>query len=114
MMKGKNISNDFWAEAVSTIVYLKNISPTRRLDHKTPFKSLYDSKPTVNNLRIFGCKYFAHIPKENRKKLDPKAIKCIFIGYCSEFKAYKLFDPSTHKVFASRDVVISPGNSPRL
>jgi hypothetical protein len=26
-----------------------------------------------------------HIPKENRRKLDAKAIKCIFIGYCSEF-----------------------------
>ena len=34
-----------------------------------------------------------------------KAIKCILIGYCSEFKAYKLFDPSTHKVFASRYVI---------
>ena len=37
--------------------------------------------------------------------MDAKAIKCIFIGYCSQFKAYKLFDPSTHKVFASRDVL---------
>ena len=37
--------------------------------------------------------------------MDAKAIKCIFIGYCSEFKAYKLFDLSTHKVFASRDVL---------
>jgi hypothetical protein len=50
-------------------------------------------------------KDFAHIPKENKNKLDAKAIKCIFIGHCSEFKAYKLFDPSTHKVFASRDVI---------
>ena len=37
--------------------------------------------------------------------MDAKAIKCIFIGYCSKFKAYKLFDPSTHKVFASRNVL---------
>jgi len=59
----------------------------------------------VNNLRIFEGKAFAHIPKENRKKLDAKAINCIFIGYCSKFKAYKLFDPSTHKVFACRDVI---------
>jgi hypothetical protein len=54
---------------------------------------------------VFGCKDFAHIPKENRKKLDFKSIKCIFIGYCYEFNAYKLFDPSTHKVFVSRDVL---------
>jgi hypothetical protein len=66
---------------------------------------LYGSKPAVHNLRVFVCKDFAHIPKANMKKLDAKAIKCIFIGYCSEFKAYKLFDPSTDKVFASRDVI---------
>jgi hypothetical protein len=66
---------------------------------------LYNSKPRVNNLRIFGCKAFAHIPKENIKKLDAKSIKCIFIGYPTKYKAYKLFDPSTHKVFASRDVI---------
>jgi hypothetical protein len=104
-MKCKNLSNACWDEAIRIVVYLKNIRPTRCLDHKNPFEALYDSKPTVNNLRIFGCKNFAHIPKENKKKLDAKAIKCIFIRYCSEFKEYKLFDPSTYKVFASRDVI---------
>jgi hypothetical protein len=66
---------------------------------------LYDSKLAINNWTIFGCKDFSHIPKENKKKLDDKAIKYIFIGYSSKFKAYKMFDPSTHKVFAGRDVI---------
>jgi hypothetical protein len=104
MMKGKNLSNAFWVEAINTAVYLKNRSPTRFLDNVTPFETLNGSKPAVHNLKVFGCKDFAHIPKENMRKLDAKAIKCIFIGYCSEFKAYNLFDPATHKVFASRDV----------
>jgi transposase InsO family protein len=105
MMKGKNLSNAFWAEAINTAVYLKNRSPTRCLDNVTHFEALYGSKPVVHNLKVFGCKAFTHTPKENRRKLDAKSIKCIFIGYCSEFKAYKLFDPATHKVFASRDVL---------
>jgi hypothetical protein len=105
MMKGKNISNAFWVEAINTAVYLKNRSPTRCLDNITPFEALYGSKPAVHNLKVFGYKDFSHIPKENRKKLDAKAIKCIFIGYYSEFKAYRLFDPSTHKLFVSRDVL---------
>eukprot|EP00253_Pinus_taeda_P027307 PITA_27307 len=41
----------------------------------------------------------------DRKKLDPKALKCIFVGYGTEYKAYKLYNPVTHKVFASRDVI---------
>jgi hypothetical protein len=105
MMKCKNLSNVFWAEAINTAVYLKNISPTRCLDGVTPFEALYGSKPVVHNLKVSRCKAFAHIPKENRRKLDAKSIKCIFIGYCYEFKAYKLFDPATHKVFSSRDVL---------
>ena len=59
----------------------------------------------MSHLRVFGSKAFAHIPKVDRKKLDPKAMKCIFVGYGTEFKAYKLFNPMTHKIFASRDVI---------
>jgi hypothetical protein len=46
---------------------------------------------------VFGCKAFAHIPKDERRKLDAKLIKYIFIGYCTHQKAYKLFDPKSHK-----------------
>jgi hypothetical protein len=56
-------------------------------------------------LKVFGSKPFSHIPKENRRKLDAKSVKCIFIGYCVDHKAYKMYDPITHKVFASRDVI---------
>jgi transposase InsO family protein len=105
IIKGKNISNGFWAEAISTTVYLKNRSATKILENKTPFESFYGYKPEVSHLRIFGSKAFSHIPKEDRRKLDAKAIKCIFIGYCTKYKAYKMFDPNNHKVFASRDVL---------
>ena len=80
MMKGKNLLNAFWVEAINTIVYLKNKSPTRCLDNVTLFEALHGSKPAAHDLKVFGCKDFAHIPKENRKKLDAKAIKRIFIG----------------------------------
>ena len=105
MMKGKNLSNAFLAKDINTTVYLKNRSPTRSLYNVTPFKAFYGSKPAVHNLKVFGCKAFAHISKENRNNFDTKSIKRIFIGFCSEFKAYKLFDPSTHKVVVGRNVL---------
>jgi hypothetical protein len=80
MMKGKNLSNAFWAEAINTAIYLNNRSPTRHLDNVTPFEALYGSKPAVHNLNVFGCKDFAHIPKENRNKLDAKSIKVFSLG----------------------------------
>jgi hypothetical protein len=40
-----------------------------------------------------------------RSKLDPKAKKCIFIGYSFKQKEYRCFNPSTQKLQVSRDVV---------
>ena len=81
MLKGKNLSNSFWAEVINIAVYLKNRSPTRSLDFKTPFEALFGYKHVAKHLRVFCSNAFAHIPKEDRNKLDSKAIKCIFVGY---------------------------------
>jgi transposase InsO family protein len=105
MLQGKNISNGFWVEAINIVVYLKNRSPTKILDLQTPFEVFHGYKPEVSHLRVFGCNVFAHVPKYERRKLDAKSVKCIFVGYCTDKKAYKLFDPSSHKLIASRDVV---------
>jgi len=59
----------------------------------------------VSHFKVFGCTAFAHIPNSNKRKLDAKSIKCIFIGYCTDQTPSKLFDPSSHKLFASRDVL---------
>ena len=83
MLKGKDLSNGFWVEALNTTVYLKNRSPTKSLEFKTPHEELYGFNPVVKHLRVFGSKSFVHIPKEDRRKLDSKAISCTFIGYCS-------------------------------
>ena len=37
ILKGKDLSNGFWAEAFNTAVYLKNRRPTKILEFKTPF-----------------------------------------------------------------------------
>ncbi|WP_129364608.1 hypothetical protein [Klebsiella pneumoniae] len=40
-----------------------------------------------------------------RKKLDDKAVKCIFVGYSAESKGYRLYHPQTKRILVSRDVV---------
>ena len=53
---------------------------------------------------MFGCVAYAHVSKEKRKKLDEKGVKCIFIGYNLESKAYILYDPLNNKMILLRDV----------
>ena len=39
------------------------------------------SKPNYDKLRIFGCKVYALIPEDDRRKLEPRSRKCVFLGY---------------------------------
>ena len=66
-------------------------------------------KPNISHLRVFGCEAYAHAPKERRQKLDDKSQKCIFIGYATNSKAYKLYDPVERKTIISRDVIFNEG-----
>lgn len=73
----------------------------------TPFEDWMGEKPKVDHLRIFGCAAYAHVAKDERRKLDPKARKCIFLGYGTETKGYRLYDPERRRVFYSRDVLFN-------
>jgi len=55
-------------------------------------------------LRVFGCKAFVHVPKDERSKLDVKTRQCIFIGYGQDEYGYRLYDPVEKKLVRSRDV----------
>ena len=60
----------FWAEALSTAVYLRNRSPTKAVEDKTPYEAWSGDRPNVKHLRVFGCIAYAHVLKDERKKLD--------------------------------------------
>lgn len=75
MIKGKHITDEFCDEAINIDVYLKNRSPTKILEHETPFETLYVYKLVLSHLRIFGSKAFLHVLKEDRRKLVVKEFK---------------------------------------
>ena len=94
----------FWAEAVSTVAYLINRSPTRG-HGRTPEEIWSGQKPDLSHLKVFGCKALVHIPKKFRRKFDPKSTEMIFVGYCENTKGYRLIHPVTRRLTISRDVV---------
>ena len=91
-----------WGEAVLTAIYLINRLPTRILDFKIPIKVLSEWLPTTRlttdiPFKIFGSVAFIHNHDTKRSKLDPKAHKCIFVGYPTNQRGYKCFDPLLKK-----------------
>lgn len=53
---------------------------------------------------------YAHVPNAKRSKLDDKWVKYVLLGVSEESKAYRLFNPLTHKVIISRDVMFDEDN----
>jgi Reverse transcriptase (RNA-dependent DNA polymerase)/gag-polypeptide of LTR copia-type/Integrase core domain len=105
MLVGAGLSHNFWAEAAATACYVRNRCTTSALDNgKTPYEAYFNKVPNINDLKVFGSIAYAHIPKEKRKKLDNRAIKCVFLGYPEESKAYRLMELGSRKIIISRDV----------
>ena len=103
MLAGSGLPQKFWAETLSTAVYLRNYSPTKAVKCMTPLEAFHWKKPDVGHFRSFGGVCHAHIAKDEQKKLDVVARHCVLVGYGSEVKGYRLYDPQK-KVFFSQDV----------
>ena len=100
-----NLPKRFWGECVLTATYLINRFPSKVLHGKSPYEVLFDSKPTFDHLRSFGCLSYITTQKAHRDKFSPRAIPCVFIGYPYGKKAYKFLDLETKQIHISRDAV---------
>jgi hypothetical protein len=98
----QNVPLNLWAESYNCATYTLNRTPTD--SHVTPYELWFKKKPHLGPLRIFGCTAYIHIPNCDRKKLDVKSTRCMFIGYYDTTKAYRLWDPATRRIKISRDV----------
>ena len=85
LLIGTHVPSHYRDDVVSTAVHLLNRMPTKVLTFQTPLKVLSNHVPLPTVLmippRIFGCVAFVHLHKNQRTKLDPYAVRCLFLGY---------------------------------
>ena len=102
MISEAKISENFWTEALATTTYTVNRSPCVSIDMKTPKERWIGAASKLSDLKPFGCTTYVYI---KQSKIEPRALKCMFIGYPDGVKGYKLWDFSKERSLISRDVV---------
>lgn len=95
ILSNAGLAKEFWTEAINTACYLVNRCSSMAIGFKTPEEVWSGTPANYENLRIFGCPTYAHV---NNGKLEPRAIKCIFLGYLDGVKGYKLWCLITKKM----------------
>jgi len=104
MMIETQSSNHLWVEPMNIVTYILNRCPT-----KSNYKIILEEflsriKPNLDHPRVFGCKSYVHIPKEETNKLSPMAFERIMAGFDKNPKAYMIYDLRCKKIIINKGV----------
>ncbi|GKA80089.1 retrotransposon protein, putative, ty1-copia subclass [Tanacetum coccineum] len=103
MMSQTTLPKSFWDYALESAVRILNMVPTKKVE-KTPYEVWHGQAPKLSYLKVWGYEVLVKrdtLTKPN--KLEPRSIKCIFIGYPKETIGYSFYNPSENKVFVARN-----------
>ena len=102
MMLESGLSGSLWGEIMLTSCVLRNLTPTSSLS-VTPPEMWSCKKPSVEHLRVVGCKAFCQLDKKEMKgKFGAKAWVGCMVGCAVDTPGYRVWDPETHKVWDVR------------
>lgn len=99
-----NLPISYWGDCVLAAIHIINRLPTTVLHHKTPYEALFQTPPSYDHMKVFGCLAFASNPTFPTDKFSPRGVPCVFLGYPSTQKGYNLLNLLTQYPFVSRDV----------
>ncbi|GJR45472.1 retrovirus-related pol polyprotein from transposon TNT 1-94 [Tanacetum coccineum] len=88
MLSAAKVPLFFWAEASLVI-------PRHE---KTPYHIINGRKPSVNFLYIFGSLCYIVRDGENLDKIKEKGDACIFVGYSTQSKGYRVYNKRTRVI----------------
>ena len=87
-----NVPKHFWVDAVSTACFFINRRLSSVFNWATPYHQLFPNNPLFPiEPKVFGGTCFVRDVCPQVLKLDPKSLKCIFLGYSRVQKGYRCY-----------------------
>nr|GEX42828.1 hypothetical protein [Tanacetum cinerariifolium] len=111
MMSQTNLPKSFWDHALETAARILNMVPTKKVE-KTPYEVWHGQAPKLSYLKVRGCE--ALVMRDTLTtpdKLEPRSIKCIFIGYPKETMGYSFYYLPENKVLVARNAEFLENNT---
>nr|GFB15899.1 hypothetical protein [Tanacetum cinerariifolium] len=84
--------------AIATTCFTQNRSLVIPQHEKTPYCIINDRKPSVKFFYIFGSLCYIVRDGENLDKIKEKGDACIFVGYSTQSRAYRVFSKRTRVI----------------
>ena len=108
ILKDADLPHEFWGLAFLHVNYVRfRLVRGRSTDGISAQEFLTGAKPDFRSLVVFGCDAYVAIPHRFRNKLDDRAIKGIFVGYDRRSPAILVYDPASHRILKSRNVIFN-------
>ncbi|GKE77867.1 retrotransposon protein, putative, ty1-copia subclass, partial [Tanacetum coccineum] len=103
-MSQTTLPKSSWDYAFENAAHILNMVPTKKVEN-TPYEVWHGQVPKLSYLKVWACETLVKrdtLTKPN--KLEPRSIKCIFIGYPKETMRYSFYYPPENKVLVARNV----------
>ena len=100
-----NVPKHLRTDVVSTTCFFINRMSLSILNWGTPYHQLFPNNSSFPiDPKVFGCTCFVPDVRPQVSKVDPKSLKCIFVGYSNVKKGYRCYCPTLRRYFVSIDV----------
>nr|GFA06853.1 integrase, catalytic region, zinc finger, CCHC-type, peptidase aspartic, catalytic [Tanacetum cinerariifolium] len=101
MLSAAKVPLFFWAEAIATACFTQNRSLVIPRHEKTPYYIINNRNLLVKFFHIFGSLCYIVRDGKNLDKMKEKGDECIFVGYSTLSRAYRVFNKRTRVIMES-------------
>ncbi|RVW44269.1 Retrovirus-related Pol polyprotein from transposon TNT 1-94 [Vitis vinifera] len=100
---GKPSFKAVFESALLIACHILNRIPMKK-NEISPYELWKGRKPNIGYFKVWRCLAYCKKTDPYKTKLGPRAIKCAFVGYASNSKAYRILDLESNVIIESREV----------